>query len=306
MKPLVLIILCLSFLLPGEVRAQKEFNVYLGNGYFADTESRSDNLKEGTYRFGEIRYLPLRLNRLKMGIFLNGTQSAYTFSGYVGDGYSLSGGPSFSYERRIWIFRSYSWLNAGTMITNDGGHQGKYRQNLDYQSWYASGGIALADTGMFNKKHVWFHQHKLMFSLNQPFEAKLTEMVTGISENERGDKNLSYVFTYQTNVTSWQKLGLRFDPVVKFSLGREGYSSQPDFYQAGIGLEILRIYNQPLLAISYQRKFLADSRQLNVITIEMNATETYRFFAKRHKQKKLSATMEKKRYDFKTNENVEQ
>jgi hypothetical protein len=153
----------------------------------------------------------------------------------------------------------------------------------------------LADTGMFNKKHVWFHQHKLMFSLNQPFEAKLTEMVTGISENERGDKNLSYVFTYQTNVTSWQKLGLRFDPVVKFSLGREGYSSQPNFYQAGIGLEVLRIYNQPLLAISYQRKFLADSRQLHVISAELNATEVFRFFSQNHRQKKIAKLRQKEK-----------
>lgn len=282
----IILFLFFGLIFPGKVMAQKkEFNVYLGNGYYADTKSTSGDLKEGTYRFGEVRFLPFRSKRTRFGVFANGMQSSYEFSGYTGDKYAFAFGPSLSHERRILIWRTYSWLNTGAEISKDEGGQGNYRQSLENKSWYASGGISMADTGMFNKEHPVLHQHKIMFTYTQPWESRMEEVI-GSSRREVGKLNSSYFLSYQANITSLKSWGLRFDPFLRLGTGQEGYSDPPQFFQAGVGFEILRIYNQPLLAFSFQKKFKEGNRKMNIYGIDLNVTEVIRYFDSRAREKK--------------------
>jgi len=296
MKKILFCILIL-LVLPGRTEARKikkEFNVYLGTGYFANPDNSREMQKSGTYDFAEIRFLPFRLKKLQIGGFVNGSKCDYSFNGYNGAGNTISFGPSFSLQKKLFGLGSYSWLNSGYMITEESGGAQGYVKTFNASGLSFSGGIVFVDLKMFDRELSWFNQYKFFFMSSFPKKTTIEETMWDGEKVFSNKNKASFSLELQTHIFSKQLLGMRFDPYIKGVYGQDGYDLNPNYLKFGIGFELLRIYNQPLLSAGYSRKIsLGSSKALNIFSIELNATEVARYTILKLKQNKIKKQEEK-------------
>lgn len=227
----------------------QRFQAIIGNGY-GEQKGHGDL----TYRFGELRWLPLPVEdrKVKFGFFANGTQVSSEINHYVYQGQEATLGLTLEYcpDRKYSLTDIYSWFNLGYKFSKDKG----WTSNNDYSSQqrdqmiYFFGGLVF--DGKLNQA---FYRNKFTLVYQNPVatEGKATFRANDVTGGFWNKEYLGLVFESSIFSTPINSSGsLKLDPAIYVGYSHE-YGNQKDYGQYGVRLIFGRdIDNQELLTLS--------------------------------------------------------
>jgi hypothetical protein len=144
MKTIVIIISFFLFFIENTFAQDHNSNLFISNGYFAPDNANGD----GTWRYGEARWLPIGDYKLQFGPYIMAMQlrSKINDFNYSYQEYGLGLASNFAFKPG-WNYHKFGWLNAGWKRGFSEGSivksEGIFKNAQIDQLLFFSGGLAL-------------------------------------------------------------------------------------------------------------------------------------------------------------------
>lgn len=277
MKRLIVLLMMLLLVTMTSIEAQAqhplgEGQILVGNGYFAPADHSGD----GTWRYGEIRWLPIKnqLDNARFGLYLSGIEVRSKINGFlhhstefgVGVAANITLNPGDLADR-------YAWINAAYKIVNS---EGKMYQGVDLyenrqqdQMIFVSGGLLFRQMML----RAPFAQQKIMLELQTTIKSEQEarwngDTLAGIPWNRerfklQGENGIGPIYL------SWSHETYLMPTIIAAYTYETG--SKTSFYTVGIGLTLAKgQYGHEILSISYQPKFWAGGARIDQFQINLD------------------------------------
>ncbi|MDP3837071.1 MAG: hypothetical protein Q8Q67_03140 [bacterium] len=277
----LLLIPLLTIFLGIEVEAQHplgEGQVLVGNGYYAPSDKGGD----GTWRYAQIRWLPLsnQMETTRFGLYLSGIEVKSMINGYLHHSTEFGIGVAVNFTLTPGNMSDrYAWLNTAYKVVNS---TGKMYQGADLYQNKQKDKMLYLDGGMLFRNIILqapFAQQKIMIEMQTALNSTQTanwnaDTLIGVPWNRerfkvQAENGIVPIYL------GWSHITYLMPSIIAAYTYETG--NKASFYSVGIGITLAKgQYGHEILSMSYQPMFWAKGPRIDSFQIHLDLVNLFR------------------------------